>query len=134
MENRHPIRAFTVGGIYLRRLSLKEANRLIFIGLAKVRTATSRNLKSIIELRSRVDHSIPGASLRSVCREQLGDTHSVLVLLRATKDKRLVPWDPRLTGEEARAGRFISAETQRIRNEQQREANAFRRTGRVSFD
>lgn len=108
------VRVVSKGGVFLSYVSHKQATRMIFDGRARVRDANRKRLRCIMAVHGRVEAKLPGQRPLTY-RERLGDTRSVIVLLRVTKDGRFVPWDQGLTFKEVRAGQIISQDTRERR-------------------
>lgn len=82
-----------------------------------------RKFQTLVRLDKFVDMRIPGGTLSTTYREDLGNTRSVVTLKRLTKEGEFVKYDSELTFKELSAGRFVSAATKRRRaaeREQQR--------------
>ncbi len=140
------VRVLTPGHVLIRTCSHREAVRLLRERKALPLWSNRKRHKAIIDPSGRASAQIPGGALHTGTNEHLADTLSVRVLLRVdggapeTEREAFIPahfrnWDQNLTFKELRAGKFVSAETLRLRaieRERQREDQALRYTGKGS--
>ncbi len=136
----------TPGHVLIRTCSHREAVRLLRERKALPLWSNRKRHKAIIDPSGRAGAQIPGGSLHTSVSEHLSDTMSVRVLLRVdagaqqTEQEAFIPahfrnWDPNLTFKVLRSGKFVSAETLKLRaieREQEREDQALRYTGKGS--
>jgi len=147
LQSEPRVRVFSEGRVLIRFCSHREAVRGVRQKQLRLLRVNRNRIKAVVDPSARVDAQIPGAALRTVKKEHLADTYSVHVLLRVqlygtpehpaegTVPWQTRDWDPHLTFKELRAGKFVSAETMRIRavkREKEREDNALRYTGKGS--
>ena len=130
----HLVSVLTRGKLYLRKVTQKEAWRMVEQGRCRIdkkidgRERRAR-LKTIIDLRAGWDQHLPAGALKTTYHEDLGDTRSLITSKRVQRvDKEhghdFVKYDPDLTFSELRAGAFVSAVT-RVRLAAARAERAF---------
>ena len=104
------------GNIFIGRTTLEDANRRVRARTAKVLSCNKSQITDIEVHGAKVHAQIPGNALVTVYRDHLGDTMSVLSLMRPGKGGGLRRWDNDLTFSELRNGQHMSETTrQRLR-------------------
>lgn len=129
------VSVFTVGGAWVKNINSSLANQRIRAGRAKIKHCNSKRLFSIIDLDARIDMRIPGGSLSTIYREQLGNTRSCHTLKRAIgprESAEYVAWDQGLNQQDLKNGRIKSTAT-RLRQMEESIQHRFRKTGDVEF-